>query len=264
VLSSAIDQAADTTSLLPAIPRTDPALDESYAPAETIIKADEQLTELTNNEVDPFTSAQIAEEETLATEAAGGDRTQIASPAPFPVGNHITALSENTTGGASGTRGVIEQSVPLSAAPETGANDGLPEPSAMLAERSLGRETTSAGKAAAGGQIPALTTSLTEPAAASPSIEYVQHFPMVVVNGTPLGAITVREFSGNERRIHLGALLSLFRSRMDQNEYERLISAGSADQFVSLEELRRAGLNAHFDTRRQRLIIEPQSSSVKE
>jgi hypothetical protein len=33
---------------------------------------------------------------------------------------------------------------------------------------------------------------------------------------------------------------------------------------VSLEELRRAGLNAHFDTRRQRLIIEPQSSSVKE
>ena len=107
---------------------------------------------------------------------------------------------------------------------------------------------------------PARTTSnpypaQTKTAVAESAAGYVQNFPVVVVNGVELGAITVRQAVDSPIEIHLGGLLSLFRSRMHESDFNRLSKASSADQFVTLDELRRAGFDVNYDPSRERLLI---------
>lgn len=86
--------------------------------------------------------------------------------------------------------------------------------------------------------------------------DYVQVFPMVMVDGEPLGAVTLRELGAETSTVHLGALLGLFRLKMPESEFARLSGAAAADQFVSLAQLREAGIEVRYDERRVRLVIE--------
>ena len=85
--------------------------------------------------------------------------------------------------------------------------------------------------------------------------EFVQNYPSVVVNGEQLGAVTLRDYHGGRKAIHLRALLTLLRSKMPVSEYERFSGAASANQFVDLEELNKVGLSVQYDERRERLLL---------
>ena len=208
---------------------------------------------------------------------------QVASEAQFAIADRPAGVLEDTAGELPGAIREIEPSAALTVATGEEAADEPPERAPLLAERPTDEETIIAAKPAKdepafiaakpaedkpafipANPIPAPPASAAMTEGASASAEFVQRFPMVVLNGTPLGAITLREFAGGQRLIHLGALLSLFRSKMDPAEFERLISAGTADQFVSLEVLRRAGLEAQYNARRGRLTIGSHSGDPDE
>jgi hypothetical protein len=270
---------------------------ESYALAETVSGAAVRPRGITSQDV--ALSPRIAETAPSPSEAVPVEGIQIASEAQFGVGDRLAALSEEAAGELPDAEPDIEPSAALTAAPGKETDDSAPQQAPLLAERSPVAEPMSSAmptedepELVPAPPIPAPMTSAAVTAGASPSAEdepglvppqpipapvasavatravpsaeYVQRFPMVVLNGTPLGAITLREFEGNQRLIHLGALLSLFRSRMDPAEFEKLISAGAADQFLSLEELRRAGLDIQYDARRGRLIIGSGSGPLDE
>lgn len=84
---------------------------------------------------------------------------------------------------------------------------------------------------------------------------YVQSYPVAVVNGEPLGAVTTRDFSDGSVAVHLRALLSLVKLRLPQTEFARFDASAAADRFVTLEDLRAAGIDAHLDPRNGRLSI---------
>lgn len=92
------------------------------------------------------------------------------------------------------------------------------------------------------------------PADRAPSAQ-VQSYPLAVVNGEPLGAVTMRDGGASEPAIHLGALLELVRLRMPEAEFVRLSGAAAADRFVGLDELRAAGIAVEVDARHNRLVI---------
>lgn len=91
---------------------------------------------------------------------------------------------------------------------------------------------------------------------AEPSPLYVQSYPVAVINGEPLGAVTLRDYGVDGAAIHLRALIGLLRLRMPEAEFLRLDTAAAADRFISIEELRAAGIEARFDPRNGRLTIE--------
>lgn len=97
----------------------------------------------------------------------------------------------------------------------------------------------------------------TSGATASPSSQtsYLAHYPVVVVNGQELGAVTLHEYAG-QSAIHLGTLVTLFRWKLGQVEFDRLRSAAAADQYIDLQELEQAGFDVRYDTRRERLTLE--------
>lgn len=93
-------------------------------------------------------------------------------------------------------------------------------------------------------------------AIATPAASYVQLFPMAVVNGEPLGAVTLRDLGVEGQAVHLGALVGLLKLRMPEAEFARLSSAAAAGRFVTLDQLRAAGIIVQFDARAGRLLID--------
>lgn len=90
---------------------------------------------------------------------------------------------------------------------------------------------------------------------AQPAPLYVQSYPVAIINGEPLGAITLRDYGADGAAIHLRALIGLLRLRMPEAEFLRLEGSAAADRFVSIEELRASGIEARFDARNGRLTI---------
>ena len=282
-LGAKVEEAADTASLLPPVSREEDPAQESYARAEPVSDIGVQAGGITGHHVEPSPLAKIAEAEPSTLEVVSGDDIQVASEAQIAIGDSAAGAPEDTAGELPGAIREIEPSAALTVATGEEAADEPPERAPLLAERPTDEETIIAAKPAKdepafiaakpaedkpafipANPIPAPPASAAMTEGASASAEFVQRFPMVVLNGTPLGAITLREFAGGQRLIHLGALLSLFRSKMDPAEFERLISAGTADQFVSLEVLRRAGLEAQYNARRGRLTIGSHSGDPDE
>lgn len=84
----------------------------------------------------------------------------------------------------------------------------------------------------------------------------VQSYPVAVVNGEPLGAITLRDLGAQGAAVHLRALVELLKLRMPEAEFMRLSTAAAADRFVTFDELRAAGIGVRHDPRQARLFIE--------
>jgi hypothetical protein len=99
----------------------------------------------------------------------------------------------------------------------------------------------------------------TPPAAgttAAPTVSIAQSFPVAVVNGEALGAVTLRDFGPQGQTVHLGALVGLLKLRMPEAQFAWLSSAAAADQFVTLDQLRAAGITVQLDARNGRLLID--------
>lgn len=90
----------------------------------------------------------------------------------------------------------------------------------------------------------------------SPSGQFVQSYPVTVLDGVEIGAIPMRISADNVISIYLGSFLSLFQTRMDPDIYQRLSSARAADQYISLDVLRSYGLNMTYDSKHERLILD--------
>jgi hypothetical protein len=76
------------------------------------------------------------------------------------------------------------------------------------------------------------------------------------VDGEPIGAITLQDLGHGGHAVHLGALVELLKLRMPQVEFARLSSAAAADSFVSLDQMRAAGITVQYDPRQERLLID--------
>lgn len=83
-----------------------------------------------------------------------------------------------------------------------------------------------------------------------PQSAVAQTFPTLSVNGTELGAVTMRGDT-----VHLAALLGLLQLRMPAEEFARLKASPAAESFVSLAMLREAGLAVTVDPQRERLTL---------
>lgn len=83
-----------------------------------------------------------------------------------------------------------------------------------------------------------------------PQPAVAQSFPSLTVDGTELGAVTMRGDT-----VHLAALLGLLQLRMQAEEFARLKAAPAADSFVSLATLREAGLVVSIDPQGERLTL---------
>lgn len=90
----------------------------------------------------------------------------------------------------------------------------------------------------------------------APIADYIQSYPLAVVNGEPVGAITLRDLGAQGQAVHLGALVGLLKLRMPETEFARLSAAAAADQFVTLDRLRAAGITVQFDSSSGRLLID--------
>jgi hypothetical protein len=88
--------------------------------------------------------------------------------------------------------------------------------------------------------------------------DYTQHYTLSRLNGFEIGAVPLR-FTGDDRSsIHLRTFLSLFRSIMNPQIFEKLSAAQVADQYVSFTTLRDAGFSVSYDPKRELLILEVQ------
>ena len=88
-----------------------------------------------------------------------------------------------------------------------------------------------------------------------PSAQFVQSYPVVVLNGVEVGAIPMRRSADDVVSIYLGSFLSLFQSRMDPETFQRLSRSEAADQYVTLEALRSFGLDMQYDSKRDHLTL---------
>lgn len=95
-----------------------------------------------------------------------------------------------------------------------------------------------------------------ETSASSADPLYLQSYPLAVVNGEALGAVTLRDAAAGEPSVHLGALVGLLRLRMPEALFARLSGSSAANRFVSLDTLRAAGITVQFDARANRLVID--------
>lgn len=233
----------------------EPLADAAFAAGEP-----QPESKIEGREIELASVAPVPEPDAAATDVSQGDDLLAASDIPRAIDDD--AAPTGVSGALADARQATEPASVLAPSVEDKASERPPVQLALRAERALARRPASVAAQTvdhpqAVPARPAAQAMAPEPAtgAAAPAAGYVQHFPMVVLNGTPLGAITLREFQGDRRQIHLGALLSLFKLKMDATEYERLISSVAADQFVNLEDLRGLGLDTRYDARRGRLIV---------
>ena len=90
----------------------------------------------------------------------------------------------------------------------------------------------------------------------TPASRTAQFFPLAIVDGEPVGAITLRDLGQQGQAIHLAALVELLKLRMPQAEFAKLNSAAAADSFVTLDQLRAAGITIQYDAAQDRLLID--------
>jgi hypothetical protein len=158
---------------------------------------------------------------------AEADSAALLPPPVDPAEPRVTALAEN---GAS--------PISTSAAAES-------QPAMALAEPG------DTAKRAMIASVPPVATG-----SAAPPAAVAQHYPLAIVDGEPIGAITLQDLGHGGHAVHLGALVELLKLRMPQAEFARLSSAAAADTFVSLDQLRAAGITVQYDPRQERLLID--------
>lgn len=83
----------------------------------------------------------------------------------------------------------------------------------------------------------------------------IQSFPQVRMGDLTLGAITMRTAADGSATIHLGGLLNLFKLRLPVEDYERFSAASAAQDFVSLDELKAAGIPARLSADGSEIVI---------
>lgn len=162
--------------------------------------------------------------------------TEPASQAPVPL---------SATASAS-TRLVTPAATPAltapAAAPKALAPTASPKPVASLAK------ATARGKVKplAGPQIPS-RYKLVEGG--------VETRIGVQMYGERLGAVPLRVLGNGVPSLQLGDLLALVRSRLAPEQFERLSGSAAADEYVSLETLRKAGIPVRYDAARDELKL---------
>ena len=157
-------------------------------------------------------------------DAASGTPTGPASPSTDYPAPRKTALSQETEREAAAPRGDV-------------ASHSRVEPDRDPVVLGMGE---TCGGACAVAKPP-------DPGAAA--VPWTQSFPMVVVAGDEVGAVTLHDFAGGAQSVHLGTLLSLFKLKMHPAEFARLNGSPAAAEFVTFDQLRRAGLQVEYDTR---------------
>ena len=85
---------------------------------------------------------------------------------------------------------------------------------------------------------------------------FVQSYPLAVVDGDALGAVTLRELGPQGQAIHLGALIGVLKLRRPGAAAEFAGIGAAADRFVTLDQLRAAGITIQYDARTNRLLID--------
>lgn len=70
-----------------------------------------------------------------------------------------------------------------------------------------------------------------------------------------LGKVPLRVLGSGVPSLRLGDLLDLLKDRMDPARYETLSSSGAAEEFVSLQQLRDAGIPVRYDAARDQLKL---------
>ena len=103
---------------------------------------------------------------------------------------------------------------------------------------------------------PTLASANSIAAGMTPASRTAQFFPLAIVDGEPVGAITLRDLGQQGQAIHLAALVELLKLRMPQAEFAKLNSAAAADSFVTLDQLRAAGITIQYDAAQDRLLID--------
>jgi hypothetical protein len=77
----------------------------------------------------------------------------------------------------------------------------------------------------------------------------------VQLYGTRLGAVPLRVLGSGVPSVRLGDLLGLLRNRLDTTRYDRLATSAAADSYVSLGDLRAAGIPVRYDAARDELNL---------
>lgn len=137
---------------------------------------------------------------------------------------------------------VVRQSAPTSA-PRAAPITAKPKPSAALAKSVPSR---SPALRLAGPQIPS-RYRLVEGG--------VETRIGVQMYGERLGAVPLRVLGSGLPTLRLGDLLGLVQSRLTPGQYERLATSAAAEEFVSLDTLRKAGIPVRYDAARDELKL---------
>jgi hypothetical protein len=77
----------------------------------------------------------------------------------------------------------------------------------------------------------------------------------VQMYGERLGAVPLRVLGNGVPSLQLGDLLGLIRTRLAPGQYERLSASAAAEEYVSLEVLRKAGIPVRYDAARDELKL---------
>ena len=165
------------------------------------------------------------------------------APAVPPI--DIAGASPERTTGAAG-----RMSAPANSLPE-------PVPTSPAGQAGSAEPPTSAFGIVRGGEASPPSRSHRKLDQRGPSSgQFVESYPVIVLNGSEVGAVPMRMSSDNVISIYLGSFLSLFKSRMDPATFQRLSSAKAADQYVALQVLRDFGLDMEYDSKRERLMLQ--------
>lgn len=210
------------------------------------------VTEWTEEELAPPESPEPASSSALAGSAA---------VAPAPGSKSVLELTESDTLPASAAPAEIAGKAPIETIADLETESlAAAQPLAEPMPAASGARTLSPAEPAALGKAaplpPPMTASAKPVMTEAPVAAYVQLFPTAVVNGQALGAVTMRDLGAQGMAVHLGALVGLLKLRMPQAEFDRLSTAAAADQFVTLDQLRAAGISAQYDARAGRLLID--------
>jgi hypothetical protein len=84
---------------------------------------------------------------------------------------------------------------------------------------------------------------------------FEQHYLPTYWSSREVGSVPMRLTTNHEVLVHLGSFLGLFRDAMEPSLYDRLRLSPNADAYVSLETVRRAGVDLRFDSKRERFVV---------
>lgn len=85
------------------------------------------------------------------------------------------------------------------------------------------------------------------------------HQALVSFDDRPASKLSIRIGMAGDLSLRLGDLLALYKTDMAPSAFTRLSGASAADEFVSFETLRDAGIDIRYDAGRDRLVISSRS-----